>query len=160
MKLSNITILFVTFLIDASVTNAQVERKGSRPNIIYIMGDDHTSQAWGIYGGVLKDYVRNENIKRLAEEGAVLNNAFCTNSICVPSRATIMTGQYSNHNGVYTLGDALSPDSVSIAKVLHQSGYQTALIGKWHLKKEPAGFDHFMVMPGQGVYFNPVFNRS
>ena len=132
----------------------------NRPNIIYIMGDDHTSQAWGIYGGVLKDYVKNKNIKRLAEEGAVLNNAFCTNSICVPSRATIMTGQFSNRNGVYTLSDAFSPDSVSIAKVLQANGYQTALIGKWHLKKKPAGFDHFMVMPGQGVYFDPVFKTE
>jgi arylsulfatase A-like enzyme len=132
----------------------------ARPNIIYIMADDHTSQAWGIYGGVLKDYVKNENIKRLAREGAVLNNAFCTNSICVPSRATVMTGEYSNRNGVYTLSDALSPDSNNIAKVLQKNGYQTALIGKWHLKKEPAGFDHFMVMPGQGVYFDPVFKSE
>ena len=132
----------------------------NRPNIIYIMGDDHTSQAWGIYGGVLKDYVKNKNIKRLAEAGTVLNNAFCTNSICVPSRATIMTGQFSNRNGVYTLSDAFSPDSVSIAKVLQANGYQTALIGKWHLKKKPAGFDHFMVMPGQGVYFDPVFKTE
>ncbi len=132
----------------------------SRPNIIYIMADDHTSQAWGIYGGILKDFVKNENIKRLAREGAVLNNAFCTNSICVPSRATVMTGEYSNRNGVYTLGDALSPDSNNIAKVLQKAGYQTALIGKWHLKKEPSGFDHFMVMPGQGVYFDPVFKSE
>lgn len=131
-----------------------------RPNIIYIMADDHTSQAWGIYGGVLKDYVKNTNIKRLAKEGAVLNNAFCTNSICVPSRATVMTGEYSNRNGVYTLSDALSPDSNNIAKEMQKAGYQTALIGKWHLKKEPSGFDHFMVMPGQGVYFDPVFKTE
>lgn len=92
-----------------------------RPNIIYIMADDHTSQAWGIYGGILKEYVKTPNIKRLADEGAILNNAFCTNSICVPSRATIMTGQYSNRNKVYTLSDALNPDSMNIAKVLHQT---------------------------------------
>ena len=155
----------VTFLVlffSGGVVNAQTSASNNagRPNIIYIMADDHTSQAWGIYDGVLKDYVKNKNIKRLAAEGAVLNNAFCTNSICVPSRATVMTGQYSNRNGVYTLSDALSPDSVSIAKVLQANGYQTALIGKWHLKKEPAGFDHFMVMPGQGVYFDPVFKTE
>ena len=153
-------LLTTTFFLNANKSIAQTSSNTNRPNIIYIMGDDHTSQAWGIYGGVLKDYVVNRNIKRLASEGAVLNDAFCTNSICVPSRATIMTGQFSNRNGVYTLSDALSPDSVSIAKVLQASGYQTALIGKWHLKKRPEGFDHFMVMPDQGVYFDPVFKTE
>ncbi|MDP4283724.1 MAG: sulfatase [Bacteroidota bacterium] len=154
------TVLIFFFQRAAVHAQTSAANHSDRPNIIYIMADDHTSQAWGIYGGVLKDYVKNKNIKRLAAEGAVLNDAFCSNSICVPSRATVMTGQYSNRNGVYTLGDALSPDSMNIAKVLHQSGYQTALIGKWHLKKEPSGFDHFMVMPGQGVYFDPVFKTE
>ena len=149
-------------LIGLSACNlfAQKTTPKDRPNIIYIMADDHTSQAWGIYGGPLKDYVKNKNIKRLASEGAVLNNAFATNSICVPSRATIMTGQNSRQNGVYTLEDALSPDSTNIAKTLRKSGYQTALIGKWHLKKKPSGFDHFMVMPGQGIYFDPYFKTE
>ncbi len=129
----------------------------SRPNIIYIMSDDHTSQAWGIYGGILKEYVKNENIKKLAEQGAVLNNAFCTNSICVPSRATVLTGEYSNNNGVYTLSDALDPQKQNIAKELQKAGYQTALFGKWHLKKMPSGFDTFNVLPGQGIYHNPFF---
>ena len=127
-------------------------KENKRPNILFIMSDDHTSQAWGIYGGVLKDYVKNTNIKRLADEGAVLNNAFCTNSICVPSRASILTGQYSNKNGVYTLSQPLESDSMNIAKVLQKHGYQTAIVGKWHLKKQPTGFDHFMVLPGQGRY--------
>jgi arylsulfatase A-like enzyme len=128
-----------------------------KPNILYIMADDHTSQAWGIYGGILQNYVKNDNIKRLAAKGCVLNNCFCTNSICVPSRATIMTGQYSHKNGVYTLAEGLSPDSMNVAKILHRNGYQTAIFGKWHLKKEPSGFDNFMVLPGQGVYFNPHY---
>ena len=132
------------------------QKTAKRPNIIFIMSDDHTSQAWGIYGGLLKDYVQNKNISRLADEGAVLNNSFCTNSICVPSRATILTGQYSHRNGVYTLSGSLKPDSMNIAKVLKKSGYQTAIIGKWHLKKQPSGFDHFMVLPGQGRYNNPI----
>ncbi len=130
---------------------------GGRPNIIFIMADDHTSQAWGIYGGILQDYIKNNNIKRLAAKGAVLNNVFCTNSICVPSRATILTGEYSNVNGVYTLGDALSPEKDNIAKHLQHAGYQTAIFGKWHLKKMPAGFDTFNVLPGQGVYHNPGY---
>ncbi len=131
-------------------------KENKRPNILFIMSDDHTSQAWGIYGGVLKDYVKNTNIKRLADEGAVLNNAFCTNSICVPSRASILTGQYSNKNGVYTLSQPLESDSMNIAKVLQKHGYQTAIVGKWHLKKQPTGFDHFMVLPGQGRYNDPI----
>lgn len=131
-----------------------------RPNILFIMSDDHTAQAWGIYGGILKDYVKNENIARLAEEGMVLNNVFCTNSICVPSRASILTGQYSHKNGVYTLSQPLSPDSMNIAKAMQKSGYQTAIIGKWHLKKQPSGFDHFMVLPGQGRYHNPILKTK
>ena len=128
----------------------------SRPNILFIFSDDHTSQAWGIYGGVLQDFVKNENIKRLATQGAVLENVFCTNSICVPSRGTVLTGQYSHRNGILTLADVMHPDSNNIAKVLKNNGYQTAIIGKWHLKKQPTGFDHFMVFPDQGVYHNPV----
>lgn len=135
-------------------------KKDSRPNILFIMSDDYTSQAWGVYGGVLKEVVKNNNIKRLAAQGVILTNAFCTNSICVPSRAAIVTGQFSNSNGVYTLGDALNPDSMNIAKVLQQNGYQTALFGKWHLKMKPSGFDHFMVMPGQGKYVDPVFKTE
>jgi len=131
-----------------------------RPNILFIMSDDHTSQAWGIYGGVLKDYVQNLNIKRLADEGVVLNNSFCTNSICVPSRATILTGQYSNKNGVYTLNDALNPDSLNIAKLLQEHGYKTAIIGKWHLKKEPSGFDYYNVLHDQGRYWDPILRTK
>lgn len=133
------------------------QAKNKRPNILYIMSDDHTSQAWGIYGGILKDYVKNDHIKWLAANGVVLNNAFCTNSICVPSRAAVMTGQYSHRNGVYDLEDSLSPDSLNFAKLLKAGGYQTALIGKWHLGKEPSGFDYYSVTPGQGRYRNPIF---
>jgi len=134
--------------------------KNERPNILFILSDDHTSQAWGIYGGILSKYVKNENIKRLAREGCVLDNSFCTNSISVPSRAAIMTGRYSHTNGVYSLSDALSPDSATIAKSLKASGYQTALIGKWHLKKEPAGFDYYAVFHDQGEYVDPVFKTA
>ena len=124
------------------------------------MSDDHTSQAWGIYGGPLKDYIQAPNISRLAEEGCVLRNVFCTNSICTPSRASILTGQYSHRNGVYTLSEALEPDSINVAKVMKQNGYQTAIVGKWHLKKIPNGFDYFNVLPGQGRYHNPVLKNA
>ena len=133
------------------------QRNNQKPNIVFIMSDDHTSQAWGIYGGILSDYVKNDGIKRLANNGTVLNNLFCTNSICVPSRASILTGKYSHINGVYNLPDALSPDSLNIAKILKENGYQTSIIGKWHLKKEPSGFDYYKVLPGQGLYHDPYF---
>jgi len=136
------------------------DKTRDQPNILFILSDDHTSQAWGIYGGILKDVVHTPNISRLAEEGAVLDNCFCTNSICTPSRATILTGEYSHHNGVYTLDDALPPDTMNIAKVMHENGYQTAIIGKWHLKKQPAGFDYFNVLPGQGRYWNPILKNK
>lgn len=147
------TILTLLICFTTAFCWGQADRK---PNILFIMSDDHTSQAWGIYGGILKDYVKNDNIKWLAAHGATLDNAYCTNSICVPSRAAILTGQYSHRNGVYDLSDALSPDSLNYAKLLKANGYQTALIGKWHLVKEPAGFDYYCVLPGQGRYWNPV----
>lgn len=133
------------------------EQPQKRPNILFILSDDHTSQAWGIYGGILSGYVRNENIARLAREGCVLNNCFCTNSISTPSRAAILTGQYSHTNGVYTLDDALDPERENIAGTLQQAGYQTALVGKWHLRKRPAGFGYFDIFYDQGVYWDPPF---
>ncbi len=135
-------------------------QQDKRPNILFIMSDDHTSQAWGIYGGVLSDYVKNENIRRLASEGCVLDNAFCTNSISVPSRASILTGAYSHINGVYTLSDALYPEQDNIAKQIQGGGYQTALFGKWHLKKKPSGFDEFLVFHDQGEYFDPIMKNA
>ncbi len=131
-----------------------------RPNILFIMSDDHTSQAWGIYGGILKDYVQTQNIQRLASQGCVLENCLVSNSICTPSRATILTGQYSHINGVTTLGAGLSPEHNNIAKLMRQGGYQTSVIGKWHLKQEPAGFDYYCVLPGQGDYWDPVMKTE
>lgn len=146
--------LFISLVGTIAACNPQ------RPNILYIMADDHTSQAWGIYGGPLKNFVKAPNISRLAQEGCTLENVFCTNSICTPSRASILTGRYSHQNGVYTLSEALSPDSMNVAKALHEAGYQTAIVGKWHLKKRPAGFDYYNVFPGQGRYHNPVLKNA
>ncbi len=156
-KLFILLILLFTMAFSACKTEQKAE---VQPNILFILSDDHTSQAWGIYGGFLKDVVHTPNIKKLADEGCVLNNCFCTNSICTPSRATILTGQYSHRNGVYTLTEALEPDSMNIAKVFQKNGYQTAIIGKWHLKKEPAGFDYYCVLPGQGRYWNPILKTT
>ena len=135
-------------------------KETQKPNILFILSDDHTSQAWGLYGGILEDYVQNTNIQRMANEGAVLNNAFCTNSICTPSRGSILTGQYSHLNEVYTLNEPISKGHPNIAKTLRENGYQTAVIGKWHLVEQPEGFDYFNVLPGQGEYWNPILKTK
>ncbi len=151
---------FLLVIIILGCSTSQLKNVDQRPNIIFVMSDDHTSQAWGVYGGVLEDYAVNQNIKRIAAEGVVLDKAFCTNSICVPSRASILTGQYSNKNQVYTLTDALQTEQQNVAQLIKKSGYQTALIGKWHLKEKPSGFDYFNVLPGQGRYQNPKLKNN
>lgn len=124
------------------------------PNIVFIMSDDHASHAISAYGSKINS---TPNIDRLAREGVRLDNCFCTNSICTPSRAAILTGQYSHINGVNTLNDSLNVKRMTVAKRLQSFGYQTAMIGKWHLGTEPQGFDHWQILPGQGVYNDPVF---
>ena len=125
-----------------------------RPNIVYIMADDHASHAISAYGSTIN---KTPNIDRIAQGGVRLNNCFCTNSICTPSRAAILTGQYSHRNGVYTLNDRLDPDRNHVGKELQRTGYQTAMIGKWHLTSDPTGFDYWNILPGQGVYYDPAF---
>jgi arylsulfatase A-like enzyme len=124
------------------------------PNILYIMADDHASHAISAYGSAIN---HTPNIDRIGAGGIRLTNCFCTNSICTPSRAAILTGQYSHRNGVYTLNDQLDPKRNHVAKELQRAGYQTAMIGKWHLVTEPTGFDYWNILPGQGVYYDPTF---
>lgn len=138
----------------------QAVRKPRRPNILFIMADDHTSQAWGCYGSRLAPFAPTKHIDRIRKEGALLSNCFCTNSICVPSRASILTGQYSHVNGATTLSGRLAPDKDNLAKRLQAAGYDTALVGKWHLKDRPAGFDYYNVLRGQGRYNNPILFES
>src|SRR5260221_6999389 len=125
---------------------------GERPNILYIMADDHASHAISAYGSRIN---RTPNIDRIAKEGMRFDNCFCTNSICTPSRGVIMTGQYSHITGVKTLNDGLDPARQNVAKLL-QAGYQTGFVGKWHLKYDTSGFDYWIMLPGQGQYHNPV----
>ena len=154
INLKLVVLLFTMGLLSCEQKNT------NRPNILFIFSDDHTSLAWGIYGGRLENYVKNDNIKRLADEGAVLENAFCTNSICSPSRASVLTGQYSHINQVYALNEHLPQGHPNISKTLKYQGYQTAVIGKWHLVKQPEGFDYFNVLPGQGRYHNPILKTA
>lgn len=137
----------------ATLSTAQ-QSKASKPNIVFIMSDDHAAHAISAYGSRIN---KTPNIDRLAKEGVRLANCFCTNSICTPSRAAILTGQYSHKNGVYTLNDKLDPARDNVAKRLREQGYQTAMIGKWHLQTDPSGFDYWNILPGQGLYYDPVF---
>lgn len=134
-----------------------------RPNILFIMSDDHACNAISAYGGRLARVAPTPNIDRIGQEGIRLNKCFVTNSICTPSRAVILSGQHSHINTVKTLGDAFpGPDAgtPNVAHILRRSGYQTALIGKWHLRSAPWGFDYWKVGPGQGQYHDPFFVSS
>ncbi|MGB5500313.1 MAG: sulfatase [Maribacter sp.] len=152
--------LLVVLILSSCTSKAERQETKEQPNILFILSDDHTSQAWGIYGGILADYVQNKNIEKLASEGVVLNNAFCTNSICTPSRGSILTGQYSHINQVYTLNEPLPRNHPNIARTLSENGYQTAVIGKWHLVGKPEGFDYYNVLPGQGRYWDPILKTA
>tara|TARA_B100001057_G_C22824960_1_gene941022 strand:+ start:60 stop:1733 length:1674 start_codon:yes stop_codon:yes gene_type:complete len=131
--------------------------KAKRPNVLFIMSDDHTAQAIGAYGSRLSKLNPTPTIDRLAKEGMLFENAFCSNSICAPSRATILTGQYAHTCGVHDLIGSIESGRQYLAIEMKKAGYQTAMIGKWHLKKEPADFDFYCVLPGQGKYHDPEF---
>lgn len=134
--------------------------KAARPNIVFIMADDHASKAIGCYGYGIN---ATPNMDRLAREGLRANHCYVTNSICTPSRAAILTGTYNHVNGVMTLADSIDNRLPNVAKHLRQSGYQTAIFGKWHLGEgrahEPSGFDAWAVVPGQGDYHDPLFHE-
>ena len=128
-----------------------------RPNILFIMSDDHTAHAIGCYGSYIN---KTPNIDRIAEDGVRFDNCFCTNSICTPSRATILTGKHSHMNGVFTLSSDFNRDQMHVGKLLQGAGYETAVIGKWHLHTQPSGFDYYNVLPGQGLYHDPRLKES
>ena len=131
---------------------------GNRPNILYIMSDDHAAHAMSCYGSRIN---RTPNLDRIADGGMRFDNCFCTNSICTPSRASILTGAYNHVNGVTTLSTPMDNRLQTFPKLLQASGYQTAIFGKWHLGTGPdhcpTGFDDWAVLPGQGLYHNPEF---
>ena len=123
-----------------------------RPNIIFIMSDDHAAHAISAYGSRVNT---TPNIDRLALEGMRFDNVFVTNSICTPSRAVILTGQYSHRNGVPVF-NRFDSSRQTVARLLQAGGYYTGMIGKWHLGSDPVGFDRWEILPGQGAYFDPV----
>ncbi len=146
-------VFFLTFL---AFGVARVDA-ADRPNILFLFSDDHAVNAISAYGGPLANIAPTPNIDRLAREGAVFLNSFCANSICGPSRATILTGKHSHKNGFMRNGNNFDQSQWTVAKALQKGGYNTAVIGKWHLKSNPVGFDHWEILPGQGSYYNPQF---
>lgn len=129
-----------------------------RPNVLFIFSDDHAVNAISAYGGPLAEVAPTPNIDRIAREGALFVNSFCANSICGPSRACILTGKHSHKNGfMRNDGKGFDQSQWTFVTSLRDSGYQLAVIGKWHLKTDPVGFDHWEIFPGQGQYYNPVF---
>jgi len=150
MKKSFYLILILTTVFFSCNSN----KEDTRPNILFIMSDDHAYQAVSSYGYNLNN---TPNIDRIAKEGAIFKNSFVTNSICAPSRAVMLTGKHSFLNGKVDNIQDFNWDQNSFAKELKKSGYQTALIGKIHLRGLPQGFDYSAVLPGQGHYYNPDF---
>ena len=134
--------------------------KDTRPNILFIMSDDHAAHAMSCYGSRVNE---TPHLDRIAQGGMRFDNCFCTNSICTPSRATILTGTYNHVNNVTTLESRMDGRLITFPKLLQKAGYQTAVIGKWHLGHggihDPTGFDHWCVLPGQGLYHDPIFDE-
>ncbi|MFN8206713.1 MAG: sulfatase [Bacteroidales bacterium] len=153
-SLSNAAMLFPALLAGCA-GQVKNDQEPARPNIIFILSDDHDRQAISAYGGNLN---KTPNIDRLAREGMLFRNCFVTNSISGPSRAVLLTGKHSHMNG-FRQNEAERFDSsqMTFPKLFREAGYQTAIVGKWHLESQPMGFDYWNILPGQGSYYNPDF---
>ncbi|MBI9073286.1 MAG: sulfatase [Melioribacteraceae bacterium] len=141
------------FLISIIFAGCSV-KKEIPPNILFIMSDDHAEQAISCYGSKL---INTPNIDRIANEGIRFTNSFVTNSICGPSRAVLLTGKYSHLNGFRDNRDLFDSSQTTFPKLLQKAGYETHVIGKWHLRSTPTGFDNWKILKGQGQYYNPLF---
>ena len=141
-------------LLSIPLTSGCSSARRDPPNVLFIFSDDHACQAIGAYGSRIN---RTPNIDRIAREGAIFQNSFCSNAICAPSRAVILTGKHSHVNGKIDNRDPFDTSQPTFNKVMQAAGYQTAMIGKWHLRNDPEGFDFWKVLPGQGHYYNPDF---
>jgi arylsulfatase A-like enzyme len=154
------TTAFATMALAAGTTAFSADKpaaSASRPNIVWIFSDDHAYQAIGAYGGRLAKLDPTPNIDRIAGGGVVFEKCYVANSICAPSRATLLTGKYSHLNGKATNSGGFDQSQQTFPKLLQRAGYQTAIIGKIHLSGKLQGFDYWEVLPGQGRYNNPVF---
>jgi arylsulfatase A-like enzyme len=152
MKFMIFLLLISTFCL--AQPNPTSGTSSGKPNVLYIMSDDHDSDAISAYS---KKFIQTPNLDRIANEGIKFTKAFVGNSICSPARATLLTGQHSHKNGVVDNRVRFDSTKVTLPKLMKPAGYQTAVIGKWHLHSQPAGFDFWKVVPGQGLYVNPRF---
>ena len=155
-------LVFVSLMISCAPKSKNIQVK---PNVIFILSDDHATNAISAYSKQFEPFFNTPNIDRLAEEGAMLKNMFCTNAICGPSRASIITGKYSHKNGYFKnyRGGRFNADQWTLPKELKKNGYQTALVGKWHLASVPQGFDFYkyhIAHGEQGVYWDPIYNEN
>ena len=150
----NVFCLLLICLIAASCGTNKQDRKKTKPNIIFIYTDDHAYQAVSAYGSKVN---KTPFIDSIAKDGIIFKNSFVTNSICGPCRAVIQTGKHSHINGFMANGNRFNMDQQTFPKILQKNGYQTALIGKWHLQSQPQGYDYWDILPGQGHYYNPEF---
>lgn len=133
---------------------------GPRPNIVFVFSDDHAYQAISAYGDARR-LLETPSIDRIAQQGIKFNRCLVPNSICGPSRATLLTGKYSHANGFFNnTNNRFDGSQVTFPKLLQAAGYQTAIFGKWHLESDPTGFDHWHILPGQGVYYNPPMIKN
>lgn len=146
---------FIALIAAIATITSSAHAKESRPNILFVFTDDHATHAIGAYNGWLKSVNPTPNIDRLANEGMLFENSFCSNSICGPSRAVILSGKHSHKNGFMNNGNTFDWNQQIFPKLLQKAGYQTAIYGKSHLKGRPQGFDDWAVLPGQGLYYNP-----
>ncbi|MCH2101199.1 MAG: sulfatase [Planctomycetes bacterium] len=147
--------IIASLLLVATLGAPSLAQEDRRPNFLFIFSDDHAPHAIGAYGTRYSAINPTPNIDQLANQGMTFKASFCTNSICGPSRAVILTGKHSHYNGFMANGDRFDGDQQTFPKLLRAAGYQTALVGKWHLQSDPQGFDYWDVLPGQGDYYNP-----
>jgi arylsulfatase A-like enzyme len=142
------------------LTALTLKLAAAQPNILFIFSDDHAKAALSCYGDSRK-LIETPSLDRIAKEGVCFDRCLVTNSICGPSRATILTGKYSHKNGFYNnINSVFNGEQTTFIKILKAAGYQTAIIGKWHLVADPVGFDHWSTLPGQGEYYNPKFKTN
>lgn len=154
-KIKHSILVYIAWIVSLS-SYGQTDMQ--RPNVIFIMSDDHAEQAISAYGHPISQKAPTPHIDRIASEGTLFLNNYCSNSICGPSRAAILTGKHSHKNGFMQNGNrGFDGTQQTLPKILQQNGYETAIIGKWHLISKPTGFDHWEILNDQGDYYNPYF---